>query len=101
MEKVSSIYVRVEPELKEEAENILGKLGMPISKAVSIFLRQVVLQQGIPFEIKLPQAKLLSFQYLSQHEVDFELKKGLNSIKRNDVYSSSFVEEELRKDFNI
>lgn len=43
----------MEPEIKEQAEQVLEKLGIPMSNAVGMFLRQVVLQQGIPFEMKL------------------------------------------------
>lgn len=54
MARTSSVYARVEPEIKEQAESVLDQLGIPMSNAVSMFLRQIVLQQGIPFEMKLP-----------------------------------------------
>ena len=53
MARTSSIYARVEPELKEQAELVLDQLGIPMSNAVGMFLRQVVLQRGIPFDMKL------------------------------------------------
>ena len=59
MPKSSSIYTRVEPELKEQAEKVLSKLGMPMANAINLFLHQVVLQEGIPFDVKLPQRKPL------------------------------------------
>lgn len=43
----------MEQEIKEQAEQVLKKLGIPMSNAVGMFLRRVVLQQGIPFEMKL------------------------------------------------
>jgi len=55
--RTSNIFARVEPELKEQAELVLEKLGIPMSNAIRLFLRQVVLQRGIPFELKLPQSK--------------------------------------------
>lgn len=61
MARTSNIYIRVEPDLKEQAEEIFEKLGIPMSNAVSIFLRQVVMQNGFPFELKIPDAKPLSF----------------------------------------
>ena len=51
MARTSNIYVRVEPEIKEQAENVLEQLGIPMSNAISVFLRQIVLQKGIPFEM--------------------------------------------------
>ena len=53
MARTSNVFARVEPEIKEQAEQVLDQLGIPMSSAVGMFLRQVVLHQGIPFEIKL------------------------------------------------
>ena len=46
--------IAFEPEVKEQAEQVLDQLGIPMSNAVGMFLRQIVLQRGIPFEVKLP-----------------------------------------------
>ena len=46
--------VAFEPEVKEQAERVLDQLGIPMSNAVGMFLRQIVLQRGSPFEVKLP-----------------------------------------------
>lgn len=55
MAKTSSIHVRIEPEIKREVEAILSNLGMTSAEAISIYLRQIILNSGIPFEIKTPQ----------------------------------------------
>ena len=47
MARTANVFARVEPEIKEEAEHILDCLGIPMSNAVGMFLRQVVLQKGI------------------------------------------------------
>ncbi len=52
MARTSNVFARVEPEIKEQAERVLDQLGIPMSNAVGMFLRHVVLQQGIPFEMK-------------------------------------------------
>ena len=52
MARTANVFVRVEPELKEQAESVLDQFGIPMSNAVGMFLRQVVLQKGIPFEMK-------------------------------------------------
>ena len=46
MARTSNVFARVEPEIKEQAEQVLERLGIPMSNAVSMFLRQVVLQRG-------------------------------------------------------
>ena len=50
MNKSTNLYVRIEPELKDRAETILSQLGIPMSNAVGMFLKQVVLRRGIPFD---------------------------------------------------
>lgn len=54
MAKNASVSVRMEPALKRAAEEVLRKLGLPASQAVTLFYRQLVLQRGLPFEIKIP-----------------------------------------------
>ena len=49
---MANITIRVDPDVKIEAEALFGKLGMSMSGAVNIFLRQAIRQQAIPFEIK-------------------------------------------------
>lgn len=55
MSKTSSIHIRVEPQVKEEVERILNTLGMTPTEAINIYLKQIILNSGIPFEIKAPQ----------------------------------------------
>ncbi len=54
MGKTASVSVRMEPSLKRDAESILRGLGLPASQAVTLFYRQLVLQKGLPFDVKLP-----------------------------------------------
>ena len=53
MARTSNVFARVEPEIKEQAEQVLDQLGIPMSNAVSMFLRQIVLQRGIPLQARL------------------------------------------------
>ena len=53
--KTDTLNIRIEPELKKEVEITLNELGMNIADAVTIFLKQVVLTESIPFVIKNPQ----------------------------------------------
>ena len=50
----STIQVRIDEKTKKQAQTVLGALHISMSEAVKLFLRQVVLQRGIPFEIKIP-----------------------------------------------
>jgi addiction module RelB/DinJ family antitoxin len=50
----ATVRARVEPELKRRAEAILHELGLDLSSGIKIFLCQVVLTGGVPFDIRLP-----------------------------------------------
>jgi DNA-damage-inducible protein J len=53
----SEIRSRIEPDLKDEAQAILGRVGLNISDAIRLFLRQVVVARGLPFEVReIPNA---------------------------------------------
>ena len=54
MVKSANLYARIEPELKNEAEAILSGLGVPVSNAINIFYRQIVIHRGLPFDVRFP-----------------------------------------------
>lgn len=58
MPKTATINVRVEPELKAKAEKILAKVGISTSETITMLLHQIVLQKGVPFDVKVPNAAL-------------------------------------------
>jgi len=101
MARTSNVFVHVEPEIKEQAEQVLTRLGISMSNAVGMFLRQVVLQRGIPFEIKLPQKSPLVYDSLSREQFDAEIEKGMDDIREGRVYSADAVEAEMKRDFGI
>ncbi len=58
MAKSANLYARIEPDVKEQAEGILNALGIPASNAITMFYKQIILQKGLPFEVKLPEHPL-------------------------------------------
>ena len=57
MLKTDTIHMRISPEVKSEADSILSRLGISTADAISIFLNQVILCGGLPFDVRLPIAK--------------------------------------------
>ncbi len=55
MPKTAVITARVDPELKEEAEEIFSQIGLTTSQAITLYLRQVVHRRAIPFELTAPK----------------------------------------------
>ncbi len=101
MARTSNVFARVEPEIKEEAEMILDTLGIPMSNAVAMFLRQVILQRGIPFEMKIPKNEPISYGSLTKEEFDREIEKGIADIKAGRMSTADEVEARLNRKFGI
>ena len=47
--------IRIDEKVKKQANELLGELGMDMSSAVNIFLRQCILRGGLPFTVEIPQ----------------------------------------------
>jgi DNA-damage-inducible protein J len=54
MSKTAVIRARVEPGLKTEVEDILSELGLTVSETVHLLCRQIKLQRGLPFDVRIP-----------------------------------------------
>ncbi|WP_105305276.1 type II toxin-antitoxin system RelB/DinJ family antitoxin [Anaerolactibacter massiliensis] len=94
--KTSIVYTRVDPETKTQAEMILNQLGIPMSNAVGMFLKQVVLHRGIPFDMTLPAAKPIAAGALTKEQFDTEMQKGMDDISAGRIVSAADVEDEMR-----
>ena len=101
MARTSNIFVRIEPEIKEQAEQVLDQLGIPMSNAIGLFLRQVVLQRGIPFHIKLPDNKPLAVDSLSEEQLNQEIEKGMADLATGNVVAADIVAERMRRDYDV
>jgi len=101
MAKTANLYARIEPEVKEQAESILTALGIPVSNAINMFYKQIILQRGIPFEIKLPQANSVDMSRLTPQELDVELEKGYQDVLAGRTEPAGKVFEGIRKDYGI
>ena len=100
MARTANVFARVEPEVKEKAEQVLDRLGIPMSNAVGMFLRQIVLQRGIPFEMKLPDyEEPVAYGSLTKEQFNTEIEKGMEDIKAGRVYSADDVEAEIKREF--
>lgn len=81
MSQTATINTRIDPELKRQAEDILKGLGLSNSNAIRIFYTHVCLSKGLPFEVKLPNAKTLD----SINEL--ESGKGIKHDSMDDVWN--------------
>ena len=101
MEKSATLNLRVNPELKKDAESVLGRLGVPMSTAVDMFLNQIVLTGGIPFAIILPSApESIDTTKMSTDEIHDKIQKGYESYKADSTQNVAKAFEKFRESHN-
>lgn len=100
MAKSANLYARIEPEVKEQAEAILTALGIPASNAITMFYKQIILNNGLPFEVKLPDHPL-DISRMTPEQLDSELEKGYADMKSDSVIPMDNAFSDIRKEFGI
>lgn len=100
MAKSANLYARIEPEIKEQAESILSELGIPASNAINMFYKQIILQRGLPFEVKLPQHPL-DVGNMTEEQFNAELEKGYADMKAGRVKDARQALADIYKDYNL
>jgi len=101
MPKTTNVFARLEPEVKEQAESVLEQLGIPMSNAIGLFLRQVAMQRCIPFEMKLPPRKPVCMGALTEDELNAEIQKGFDDFEAGRVTSAKRVREEMQRLYTV
>ena len=82
--KISVIQTRVGPALREKTDTILTKLGLSTSDAIRIFMEQVILHRGLPFDVKLPLSPVNSALETPvwDEKTEQKFQNALNSIDK-------------------
>ena len=99
--RTANVFTRVDPETKEQAEAILNQLGIPMSNAIGMFLKQIVMQRGIPFDMKIPVSVPVAINSMTKEQFDLELQKGMDDIAAGRVISADAVEAEMKSLYSV
>lgn len=99
MAKSANLYARIEPALKEQAEAILNALGIPASNAITMFYKQIILQNGLPFEVKLPEHPL-DVSRMTAAQLNVELEKGYADMQAGRTISAEQAFADIRKEYD-
>ena len=84
--KTANVTARIQPNIKEQAEAILERLGIPVSVFIDMTYRQVIMRDGVPFSLDIPD-KLATRDSITQAEFNTMMQTGLTQAKRNDSLS--------------
>ena len=99
--KSANLYARIEPDVKAEAEKILSIIGISASSAINMFYKQIILNRGLPFEVKLPAGRPVNVTELSDAELNVELEKGYADMVAGRTKSARQAFADMRKDYGI
>lgn len=101
MAKTESLYVRMEPELKNQAEEILSSLGLSASTAINMFYRQIVLKRGIPFDLKLEEPRPLFLDEMTKEDLDRELEIAYQQALKGEVVDAREAFAKLKEEYGL
>lgn len=72
-----------------------------ISNAINMFYKQIILQRGLPFEVKIPSERPVDMSTLSEKQMNAALEKGYAEIKAGRTKPASRVFADIRNDYNV
>lgn len=84
-------------EINEQAEAILDRLGIPVSVFIDMTYRQVIMRDGVPFSLDIPD-KLVTRDSITQAEFDTMMQTGLTQAKKNDSVSVDEAFNQLKSE---
>ena len=85
---LSALGTRIDPDVKSQAEGILSALGMTASGAITMFYKQVILHNGLPFDVVLPPHDASA---MSAERLDAEIAAGWEDVRAGRVRPASDV----------
>lgn len=98
MEKTTTLNLRVHPEVKRNADAVLSALGLSMTAAINIYLRQIALKGAIPFEVSLPtMPKTFNADMMSNEELRNAIDKGLTDVKNGNTENADDFFTSFRK----
>ena len=98
LEKTMTLKLRVNPTVKQQAEDELKQLGIPMAKAIDLYLRQITLTGGIPFSLSLPKAPAaLNADTMTDEQLHAALQMGIKEIQNGDTVDAASAFSQFRE----
>lgn len=96
--KDSTVSARVENNVKLEAEDILQKLGIPVSVVINSLYRQIIYHRGVPFSLTIP-SEPRTIDVMSDAELDTKLQRSYKQSLAGEGRSMNDVFDDLERSF--
>jgi addiction module RelB/DinJ family antitoxin len=97
--KTANVTARIQPEVKESAEAILDRLGIPVSVFIDMTYRQIIMHDGVPFSVEIPQ-RISTRDSISDAEFDKMMATGMEQAKTDDSFTVGEAFSSIRSEIN-
>jgi len=89
MAKTAAISMRIDPQLKSEAETVFGRFGLSITDAINVFLHKSVMEGGLPFDVRQPRYNAATEAAMDEAR---EIMAGKKEAKRYSSAAEAFAD---------
>ena len=93
--KSANVTARVRPEIKQQAEAVLEKIGLPVSVLIDTLYRQIIMTGGVPYSLTVP--KLAAREDLTDEQFDRMMEKGYSQARSGDGLPADEAFSKLRE----
>lgn len=95
--KTANVNARIQQDIKQQAEAILTRIGLPRSVAIDMYYRQIIMHDGIPFPVTIPSS-VPERDMMSDTEFNAMMQTGYEQAKEDDSYDIDEVFDALEKE---
>lgn len=95
--KTANVLARVEPDVKQQAEEIMSQLGIPVSVVINMLYKQIIMKKGIPFSLSLPSVPV-TLDEMDKATFNSIMENGLKQAQNGESLNAEDVFNSLRKE---
>ena len=95
--KTANVMARVEPSVKEQAEEIMEMLGIPVSVVINTLYKQIIMTRSIPFSLSVPPVPVARDE-MDEAAFHAMMERGLSEAKADKSRAASDVFADLRRE---
>ena len=95
--KTANVLARVEPDVKQQAEEIMQELGIPVSVVINMLYKQIIIKKGIPFSLSLSK-NITTLDETDKATFNSIMGKGFTQAKNGESLDAEDVFNLLRKE---
>lgn len=95
--KTATVNVRIQENVKDQAESILNKLGLTRTTAIDLFYRQIIMNNGIPFPLEVKTKMPISREEMAEKEFNDFMELSLEQAKNNKSMNIDEAFQELQR----